>query len=115
MKIGLQELIILGIPLLLGALIYLLKKEEPGGSPASVSTDREGRKICPRCGGPMVIQTMAESRNAGCLTVLCYFILAITLVGILILIPLLLRKKTHTVTYATCQQCGNTIKLAKIN
>ena len=39
-------------------------------------------------------------------TVLLYILLFITILGWLILIPLLLRKKTETVTYAVCQSCG---------
>lgn len=70
-----------------------------------VNTARQGR-ICPKCGGAMVIQTVSESRKTGCLTIILYFILAITILGLLILIPLALRRKTETVTYAVCQECG---------
>lgn len=66
---------------------------------------RQG-KVCPRCGGVMSVQTVSESRKAGCGTVLLYILLFITILGWLILIPLLLRKKTETVTYAVCQSCG---------
>ena len=62
---------------------------------------------CPRCGGHNVqFQTVAEARKTGCMTVLFYIFLAITILGWLILIPILLRKKTRTVTYGICQSCG---------
>ena len=63
-------------------------------------------KICPRCGGYMMFQTVSESRKSGCGTILLYVLLAITIFGLLIVIPLALRKKTETVTYAVCQNCG---------
>lgn len=61
---------------------------------------------CPRCGGLMTIQTVSEARNAGCATVLFYILLAVTILGLLVLIPILLRKKTKTVSYHVCQRCG---------
>lgn len=66
----------------------------------------ERRRICPKCGGAMTIQTVAESKKAGCFTVLLYILLTVTILGILIVIVLVLRKKTETVTYAVCQSCG---------
>lgn len=67
---------------------------------------KESVRRCPHCGGIMQIQTVVESRKSGCGSCLLYFILFISLLGWLILIPLLLRKKTETVTYAVCQNCG---------
>lgn len=65
------------------------------------------QKKCPHCQGTNIqYQTVTESRKAGCLTVLLYILLACTVLGLLIVIPLLLRKKTETVTYAVCQDCG---------
>ena len=64
-------------------------------------------RLCPKCGGAMTIQTVSESRKAGCGTILLYIILCLTILGILIVIPLALRKKTETVTYAVCQNCGH--------
>lgn len=64
-------------------------------------------RICPRCGQHNVqYQTVTESRKTGCFTVLLYIFLACTILGLLIVIPLVLRKKTNTVTYAVCQNCG---------
>ncbi len=61
---------------------------------------------CPKCHGPMVTQMVSESRKAGCGTILLYVLLALTIFGLLIVIPLALRKKTDTVTYSVCQNCG---------
>lgn len=64
-------------------------------------------RTCPKCGGIMTIQAVTESRKSGCGTILLYVILALTIFGLLIVIPLALRKKTETVTYAVCQRCGH--------
>lgn len=74
-------------------------------APRPQEIDGGGRR-CPRCGGNMTVQVVTEQKSAGCLTVLLYIILALTLIGLLIVIPLALRKKTETVTYAVCQKCG---------
>lgn len=65
-----------------------------------------GGNICPRCGSIMTIQTVSESRNAGCLTIAFYVFLALTIFGLLIIIPLMLRKKTVLTSYSVCQCCG---------
>ena len=70
-----------------------------------------GERRCPHCGGLMAPQTVTEYRKAGCFTVLLYIILCLTVLGILIVIPLALRKKTETVTYMVCQQCGRRQRL----
>lgn len=68
--------------------------------------------MCPKCRCKNVqIQTVTESNSAGCLTVCLYILLACTVLGLLIVIPLLLRKKTKTVTYAVCQNCGHKWKV----
>ena len=68
--------------------------------------------ICPKCKSENVqIQTVTESRKAGCLTIILYILLACTILGLLIVIPLLLRRKTETVTYAVCQNCGHRWKI----
>ena len=70
-------------------------------------------RICPRCNTSNIqYQTVTESKKTGCLTVIGYFFLAITILGLFILIPLLLRKKTVTITYAVCQNCGNRWKVS---
>lgn len=62
---------------------------------------------CQRCGGEVSFQTVTESNEGGCFTVIWYVILTLTIFGLLIVIPLMLRKKTKTVTYAVCQKCGH--------
>lgn len=69
-------------------------------------------KICPKCHCDNIsYQTVSESKNGGCLMILFYILLAVTICGLLVLIPLLLRKKTKTVTYAVCQSCGHRWKV----
>lgn len=63
---------------------------------------------CPRCHSHNIsVQTISESRKSGCGTIILYILLTLTIFGILIIIPLLLRKKTETNTYCVCQNCGN--------
>lgn len=70
------------------------------------------QRKCPHCKGTNIqYQTVTESRKAGFLTILLYIFLACTVLGLLIVIPLLLRKKTETVTYAVCQDCGKRWKI----
>lgn len=70
-------------------------------------------RTCPKCGGLMTIQAVTESRKSGCGTILLYVLLALTIFGLLIVIPLTLRKKTETVTYAVCQRCGHKIVISR--
>lgn len=77
-------------------------------TPVVVSNTNAGDRNCPRCSSHNVTyQTVTEARKSGCGTILLYVILALTVFGLLIVIPLMLRKKTETVTYAVCQNCGN--------
>ena len=63
---------------------------------------------CPRCKSANVqFQTVTESRKTGCFKVFLYIFLAVSVIGWLVLIPLMLRRKTKTVTYGVCQSCGN--------
>jgi len=63
---------------------------------------------CPKCGSnDIAISTYQESRGAGCLTVIFYILLAITILGLLIVIPLMLRNKNKTVTACICKNCGH--------
>lgn len=62
---------------------------------------------CPKCKSENIqFQTVTEARKTGCLTIILYILLACTILGLLIVIPLMLRRKTETVTYAVCQNCG---------
>lgn len=65
------------------------------------------QRRCPRCNSDHIFyQTVTESKDIGCGTIFLYLFLAITILGLLVLIPILLSSKTQTVTYATCQTCG---------
>ena len=67
---------------------------------------------CPKCKSETItFQTVSEQKSTGCLTVILYILLACTILGLLIVIPLMLRKKTETVTYAVCQNCGHRWKV----
>lgn len=67
---------------------------------------------CHRCHSHNVsVQTVSESRKTGCFTILLYILLACTVFGLLIVIPLVLRRKTETNTYAVCQNCGHRWKI----
>lgn len=67
--------------------------------------------ICPKCGGRMSVQVVNEGKKAGCLTVIFYILLTITVFGIFIIIFLHLKKKDETVTYAVCQDCGYKMRI----
>jgi len=80
-------------------------------SQKTYSTSTVSQRKCPKCGCNMSVQVVAESRKMGCATILLYLILALTVFGILIVIPLMLRAKTKTATYAVCNNCGHKIHL----
>ena len=66
------------------------------------------KNICPRCHGDNInMQAVAEGKGAGCFMVLVYIILFISVLGWLVLIPMLAGKKTQTKVYAVCQDCGH--------
>ena len=75
-------------------------------APAAVKAPAKKGPTCPKCGGEMKIQTVVEDNPMGCGLILVYLILAVTIIGLLVLIPMLAHKKTETVTYAVCQSCG---------
>jgi len=63
---------------------------------------------CRKCGGSNVsVQAVAEQKKRGCFMALIWIILAIITLGMIIWIPLLMKKGSKTVTYAICQSCGN--------
>ena len=66
---------------------------------------------CPRCGSnDIAITSYQETKGAGCFTVFFYILLALTILGLLIVIPLMLRKK-RLVTLCVCRNCGYRWKL----
>ena len=72
----------------------------------------DDKKIrCTYCGSDNVqVQIVAQNKNAGCLTVFLYILLALTIVGIPIMIIILLVKGKKTVNqkFYVCQNCGKT-------
>lgn len=63
--------------------------------------------VCPKCNSENVeLQVVEVKKKAGFFLICWYIILAISVLGWLILIPVLLRKRTKTVTYAVCKDCG---------
>ena len=64
--------------------------------------------ICPKCGSQNVnVQAVAIMKKRGCFTTLIYILLALTVVGLIIVIPLIRGQKTKTKSFAVCQNCGN--------
>lgn len=62
---------------------------------------------CPRCGGHDVLfQTVSEKKTAGCGTYIFYILLAFTIFGLLIVIPLMLRKDDTVKSRVVCKNCG---------
>lgn len=67
---------------------------------------------CPRCNSTdIAISTYQETKKAGCFTMLFYILLALTILGLLIVIPLMLRGKGNLVTMCVCRTCGYRWKL----
>jgi|BioPla2DNA2_1021312.scaffolds.fasta_scaffold34883_3 hypothetical protein len=64
--------------------------------------------ICPKCGSNNVnVQVAHEIKRRGCLTVLFYIVLLlIPLFGWIALALLLRGRKSKTVTWRVCQDCG---------
>ena len=64
--------------------------------------------ICPQCGSDRVqVQLVSEIRKRGCLSVLLYLILlCIPVIGWIALFMLLRGRKSRTVAYGVCQNCG---------
>lgn len=63
---------------------------------------------CPRCHSTNIDSSVfSQPQKTGCVLVIIYIILAITLVGWLVLIPLIARNnKSKTVTAFVCKNCG---------
>lgn len=76
---------------------------------AAVIRNMESKKIhCPNCKSDNVsVQMVSEQQRRGCLTVLLYIFLACTIIGLILLIPLLRGQKSKTNKYYVCQNCGH--------
>ena len=72
------------------------------------STTPARRRACDRCRGTNIsYQVVSEEIPTGIGATILYVFLSVTILGLLIVIPLMLRKRTRTVTYAVCQDCGH--------
>lgn len=71
---------------------------------------------CHSCGSINVSYEMVtEPYKTNWLLILFYIFLALTCCGFLVLIPILLRQKSHVATYAICRDCGNKWNVAESN
>lgn len=72
---------------------------------------------CPNCGSNnMQVQAVSEMKKRGCFTILLIIILiCIPVVGWIGLFFLLRGRKSKTVTYAICQNCGYKVEANKLN
>ena len=87
-------------PAPINASVGVHTQNDPGAS--------KPRRACKKCHSQNIYyQTVSEGKSSGCLTILLYIFLAVSVIGWLVLIPLLLRNKSQTVTYAVCQNCGH--------
>ena len=86
-------------------------KEEINKKTELEKNNIENSLKCPKCNSNNInAQIVTENKPTGCLTVFLYIILALTIVGIPIMIIILLAKgkKTSSRTVYVCQNCGNT-------
>ena len=81
-----------------------------GGNGNPARSDYSDYPRCPNCGGKMTMQTVVEPRKLGCGMLLLCILLSATILGLL-LVFLILRKRTEPVTYAVCQLCGTRIRM----
>ena len=71
--------------------------------------NNSNKLTCPHCGSNNInVQIVSENKGANCFTILLYIFLAMTIVGIPIMILILLLKggKTINKKYYVCQNCG---------
>ncbi|MEE1155327.1 MAG: hypothetical protein UH241_09240 [Acutalibacteraceae bacterium] len=64
---------------------------------------------CPKCQSNNIsYQAVSENKKRGCLSILLYVaLLCVPVIGWIALFKLLQGKKSKTITYAVCQNCGN--------
>ncbi len=75
-----------------------------------IKANMENKKLyCPNCKSDKIsVQMVSEQQRRGFLKVLLYIILACTIIGLILLIPLLRGQKSKTKKYCVCQNCGHT-------
>ena len=74
--------------------------------------------ICPNChSNDIKIQLIAQKEKRGCLSICFYIILALSIIGIPIVLLILLARGNKTINYKywVCQKCGNTFVPSQFN
>ena len=90
----------------------LPERQEQTYAPQQIYNDAYA--VCPRCGGKMLPQTVAEMKRRGCLTIIFWLLLCVISLGIIPLIFLIRGRKSKTITYMVCQRCGYRIDSTKL-
>lgn len=82
---------------------YIEKKQ------SQINRDMARKKlICSNCHSDNIkVELISELKKRSFLSILLYIILACTIIGLILLIPLLRGQKTKTKKYCICQNCGN--------
>lgn len=81
------------------------------------NTITENTLKCPKCNSTNITtQVITENKPTGCLTIIIYIFLALTIIGIPIMIIILLAKgkKTTSKTICVCQNCGKSFEKNKL-
>ncbi len=67
----------------------------------------QNRLICKKCGSNNInVQMLAEQKKRGLLMSVLWIIAAIFTCGLILLIPILIKKGSKTRKYVVCQSCG---------
>lgn len=74
----------------------------------------EAYAVCPRCGGKMLPQTVAEMKRRGFFTIIFWLLLCVMSLGIIPLIFLIRGRKSEAITYMVCQRCGYRLNSNKL-
>lgn len=74
--------------------------------------EEENMIVCPNCRSDKVsVQVVERQKKRGCFAAMMWILLAICTCGLILLVPLLTKKGSKTVTYAVCHNCGYRWKL----
>ena len=74
--------------------------------------EEENMIVCPNCRSDKVsVQVVERQKKRGCFAATMWIFLAICTCGLILLVPLITRKGSKTVTYAVCHNCGYRWKL----
>lgn len=75
---------------------------------ATTLKEGENMLVCPHCRSDKVgVQVVERQKKRGCFAATMWILLAICTCGLILLVPLLTRKGSKTVTYAVCHNCGH--------